>query len=126
MGTKEESIRQRKIFGENLSRLVESKYPKQQKDIAKELGEYPTTFNTWCMGKSMPSMGKVQKIADYFGVGKTALLDELDLSSPELDADLILMDVTIKEYALKLYHLPESKQKLAMALIDQLSDKEET
>lgn len=76
MGSKEENEKQKKIFGKNLTLLVESKYPMQQKDIAKELGEYPTTFNTWCMGKSMPSMGKVQKIADYFGVGKSYLLDE--------------------------------------------------
>lgn len=125
MSTKEESDKQKRIFGDNLSRLVESKYPKQQKDIAKELGEYPTTFNTWCMGKSMPSMGKIQKIADYFGVGKTALLEELDLSSPEQDADLILMDKTMKDYALKLYHLSDYNQKLVMALIDQLLEKEE-
>lgn len=66
---------QKKIFGKNLSRYVELS-GKDQKDVAKELGYAPTTFNTWCVGKIIPSMGKVQKIADYFGIGKSDLLDD--------------------------------------------------
>ena len=67
--------RQKYIFGKNLSNYVANS-GKDQKDIAKDLGFAPTTFNTWCMGKIIPSMGKVQSIADYFGIGKTDLLDD--------------------------------------------------
>lgn len=66
---------QKKIFGRNLSRYIELS-GKEQKEVAKDLGYAPTTFNTWCVGKIIPSMGKVQKIADYFGIGKSDLLDD--------------------------------------------------
>lgn len=66
---------QKRIFSKNINYYI-SQSGKQQKEIAKELGYSPTTFNTWCVGKIIPSAGKVQKIADYFGIGKSDLLDD--------------------------------------------------
>ena len=66
---------QKKIFSKNINFYI-SQSGKQQKEIAKDLGYSPTTFNTWCVGKIIPSAGKVQKIADYFGIGKSDLLDD--------------------------------------------------
>ena len=66
---------QARIFAKNIRRYI-SASGKAQKDIAKDLGFNPTTFNTWCVGKVMPSLGKVQAIADYFHIGKTDLLEE--------------------------------------------------
>lgn len=65
---------QRKIFAKNLNFYI-SKSGKQQNEVAKDLGFPPTTFNTWCMGKVMPKMGKVQAIADYFDIVKSDLLE---------------------------------------------------
>ena len=66
---------QKAIFSKNLNRFIYQS-GKQQKEVAYDLGYSPTTFNTWCVGKIIPSAGKIQKIADYFGVGKSDLLDE--------------------------------------------------
>ena len=66
---------QRIIFSENLLRYVRQS-GKQQKDIAIDLGFNSKTFNGWCNGLSMPTMGKVQAIADYFNIGKSDLLDK--------------------------------------------------
>lgn len=66
---------QRKIFSKNLNYYI-SNSGKQQKEIAADLGISPTTFNTWCVGKIMPRMGKVQAIADYFNIGKSDLIDD--------------------------------------------------
>lgn len=66
---------QKRIFSKNINYYI-SQSGKQQKEIAKDLGYSPTTFNTWCVGKIIPSAGKVQKIADYFGIGKSDLLDD--------------------------------------------------
>lgn len=66
---------QKKIFSKNINYYI-AQSGKQQKEIAKDLGYSPTTFNTWCVGKIIPSAGKVQKIADYFGIGKSDLLDD--------------------------------------------------
>ena len=48
---------QRKIFSKNINKYIEQS-GKLQKEIAKELGYSPTTFNTWCVGKIIPSAGK--------------------------------------------------------------------
>lgn len=66
---------QKKIFSKNINHYI-SQSGKQQKEIAKDLGYSPTTFNTWCVGKIVPSAGKIQRIADYFNIGKSDLLDD--------------------------------------------------
>lgn len=65
---------QKRIFARNLTHYVNDS-GKMQKDIAKDLGVPIQTFNGWCNAVSIPTMGKVQKIADYFHIGKTDLLD---------------------------------------------------
>ena len=65
---------QKKIFSANL-RMYVDRSQKQQNEIAKALGFNQKTFNGWCKGLSIPTMGKVQAIADYFGIGKSELLD---------------------------------------------------
>lgn len=67
--------KQRQIFSKALRDLI-YKSGKQQKEVAKALNIKATTFNSWCTGKIMPRMGKIQMLADYFGVPKTALTDE--------------------------------------------------
>lgn len=67
--------KQQMIFSNNLNRLVRDS-GKTQKEIADRIGVSPQTFNTWCQGIAIPRMGKIQALADFFGVGKTDLLDE--------------------------------------------------
>jgi repressor LexA len=66
---------QRKIFSKNLNFYVANS-GKQQKEIAEALGFNQKTFNGWCNGLSIPKTGKIQALADYFGVGKSDLLDD--------------------------------------------------
>lgn len=80
---------QKHLFSKNLNYYI-SKCGKQQKEVAKDLGVSPTTFNTWCVGKIIPKMGKIQKIADYFGIGKTDLLDDhSNERNPEFDFQIL-------------------------------------
>lgn len=66
---------QRRIFARNLNFYI-SQSGKQQKEVAKDLGFNHKTFNGWCAGRILPRTGKVQRIADYFGIGKSDLLDD--------------------------------------------------
>lgn len=66
------------IFRRNLLKAI-SNSGKQQKDIAKELNIQYTTFNNWCTGVSVPSLGKIQMLADYFNIGKSDLLEEKEV-----------------------------------------------
>ena len=67
--------KQKKIFSKNLSFYLE-KSGKSQKEVAKAIGVIPQTFNTWCTGQSIPRMGSVQALADYFGIGKSDLIED--------------------------------------------------
>jgi transcriptional regulator with XRE-family HTH domain len=75
---------QKKIFSRNLNNYLLSNN-RTQKEVADAIGVSPQTFNTWCQGIALPRMGKVQLLADYFGVGKTDLIDDRD-TNPSLTA----------------------------------------
>ena len=65
---------QKIIFSKNLNKYL-SMNNLQQKEVAKKIGVIPTTFNSWCTGQSMPRMGKVQALADFFGIKKSDLIE---------------------------------------------------
>lgn len=65
---------QKQIFAINLNHYLELN-GKTQKEVANAIGVSPQTFNTWIQGIALPRMGKVQKLADYFGIGKSDLID---------------------------------------------------
>lgn len=65
---------QKEIFSKNLNAYLEASR-KTQKEAANAIGVSPQTFNTWCKGIALPRMGKVQKLADYFHISKSDLID---------------------------------------------------
>ena len=66
---------QKRIFSENLKRLMEEQNLTQA-DVAKSIGVSPQTFNTWVRGIALPRLGKIQRLADYFRVDKSDLLED--------------------------------------------------
>lgn len=95
---------QKVIFSKNLNRLLELKQ-KTQKEVADIIGVLPQTFNTWCVGQSLPRMGKVQALADYFGVLKSDLLDE----KPDKVPESYYLNEDAKNFAQFLFENPEYK-----------------
>lgn len=69
---------QKKIFSKNLNHYIAISQ-KTQKEIASAIEVSPQTFNTWCQGIAIPRMGKVQRLADYFKIGKSDLIDDKSL-----------------------------------------------
>lgn len=72
---------QKRIFSQNLNRYINASQ-KTQREIAQAIGISPQTFNTWCQGIAIPRMGKVQKLADYFHIGKSDLIDDKHTLNP--------------------------------------------
>ncbi|SDD31403.1 LexA family protein [Peptococcus niger] len=66
---------QKEIFASNLKHLLDI-HDLAQVDVAKAIGVSPQTFNTWVKGVAIPRMGKIQVLADYFGVLKSELVDD--------------------------------------------------
>lgn len=63
------------IFSKNLNKLLRDR-EKTQLDIAKALGVSSSTVSSWCTGEKMPRMDKVERLAEYFRVVKSYLLEE--------------------------------------------------
>lgn len=67
---------QKLIFSRNLNSFIE-RSGKTQKEIADDLNINPQTLNSWCTGNALPRMPRIQLLADYFGVAKSALIDDV-------------------------------------------------
>lgn len=77
MSTMEERI----IFAENLQRLMDER-GKTRNDLSFETGiKYPTICE-WLNKRKYPRIDKIQLLADYFGVGKTDLIDKRNSITP--------------------------------------------
>lgn len=66
---------QKSIFSKNLNYYM-SKNNKTQTDIIEDLGINKSTISTRCNGTKMPRMDTIQKLADYFGIKKSNLVED--------------------------------------------------
>ena len=107
---------QKRIFAKNLNYYI-SLNQKQQTDIAKDLGIKPTTLNMWCKGNSLPNVGKIQKLADYFGIGKSDLTDEkannnINEEYADITMKIAQYDERFKKIIMEYSKLPVAKKDL--------------
>jgi transcriptional regulator with XRE-family HTH domain len=63
------------IFARNL-RYYLNLSGKTQKEVAKAIGVSAPTFHEWCAAKKTPRMDKVEKLANYFGILKSDLIED--------------------------------------------------
>lgn len=68
---------EKRILAMNLTRLISEK-GKTQAEVADALRINRSTLNMWCKGLAYPRAGKIQLLADYFGVGKSAIIEAVD------------------------------------------------
>lgn len=107
---------QKKIFSRNLLFYI-SLNGKQQIEVAKDLDINPTTLNMWCNGKSMPSVGKIQMLADYFRIGKSDLTDKkeektIDEEYTDIIAKITMNDERFKKIIIAYYNMSANKKDL--------------
>ena len=65
----------KEIISANLKRLVKSS-GLSQKDVAIKVGVSPTTFNNWCTMIATPSLSDLWKVADYFHIDVTEIINQ--------------------------------------------------
>lgn len=63
------------IFAKNLVRYMEIN-GKSRKDVSEALGVSYYTLTDWVKGKKYPRMDKVEKLAEYFGIKKSDLIED--------------------------------------------------
>lgn len=109
-GAKMEDIKS--IFSGNLKRLMDENL-KSRRDLSDALGISYYTITDWVNGKKYPRMDKVEKLADYFGVQKSDLIEDNDAETekPVMDDGLNEAQISLINFARSL-----SEDQAALAL----------
>jgi len=84
----------KQIFSNNLRQFIADS-GKTQKEIADAVGVSAPTLNEWVSGKKFPRIDKIQKLADYFGILKSDLIEEKLTEEKEKDNDM-LADIIVR------------------------------
>lgn len=74
----------REVFAKNL-RFYMERSGKMQKDLAEVAGVSPATFNEWLKAKKYPRIDKIDKLADYFGILKSDLIEEKSIENSPVE-----------------------------------------
>ena len=69
------NIGNRQVMSRNLQRLMEKK-GKSRGDVAKETGIKYSTLCDWINCNKYPRIDNIEKLARYFGVDKSALIED--------------------------------------------------
>ena len=74
----------REVFSNNL-RYYLAQSGKSQKELAEIIGVSAPTMHEWVNGKKFPRIDKIEKLADFFGVLKSDLIEDKEKSPPQSD-----------------------------------------
>lgn len=114
------------IFARNLQMYMDF-HGKSRMEMSQALGVSYYTFTDWVKGKKYPRMDKVEKIAAYFGILKSDLIEERQPEHIEMQKkNDILSDIVLRLQAdsqfmtavEKLYNLDEKKLSGILNLLD--------
>ena len=90
----------KQLFSDLLTTLLEQNKITQA-ELANIVGVSESTVGKWLLKKAIPRMGVIQKLADYFGVGKSYFLEK--------DASGYYTDPETAAYAEELRTNPEMR-----------------
>lgn len=98
-----------KIFSRNLKRYLENS-GKTQKEVAAEIGVSTGTFCDWIKGRAYPRMDKLQLLAEYFGIQKSDLVEDVNVGKETIsDQEQEIFDLFHK--------VPEEKREFLLSII---------
>ena len=83
----------KEIFIRNLKRHLSISGEKQI-DVATAIGVSTGTFSDWLKGRSYPRMDKIQLLADYFGIKKSDLVEDVNIAKETVsDKEQLVLDL---------------------------------
>lgn len=99
------TIGNKEVFAKNLRELVKQS-GKDRKEITKALGLPYSTLTDWMNGKKYPRIDNIEKLAAYFKISKSDLIEDFDEKKEDNDKlstiivklrmDKNLLDITDK------------------------------
>ncbi len=112
------------VFAKNLHYYM-MRANKNQKEMAAIVGVSAPTFNEWLKGKKFPRIDKVERLAQYFGILKSDLIEE-KTSRQKIQANTSSLTAEDIEL-LRLFHsVPKNIQDAVIAMLKSQAPKEET
>lgn len=104
----------KEIFSRNLKRYID-KSGRTQKEIAEEIGVGQSTFTDWVKGRIYPRMDKVEKLANYFGIKKSDLVEDVNIGKETVSNK--------EQLVLDLFHkIPDGNKELAIKMLQAMID----
>ena len=99
----------KEIFSRNLKRYLELNH-KKQNEVAAAVGVTTGTFTDWVKGRIYPRMDKIQLLAEYFGIQKSDLVEDVNISKETVTNE--------DQEVLDLFHkVSKEKRELVLSMI---------
>lgn len=114
-----------KVFAENLRYFLE-RSGETQVDVAKAIGVLPSTFCDYCQGRTHPRMDKVERIANYFDIDITDLVEERSYENPNYvrrQARTISRELSLRPEAMEFFKKYQALSKEDAVLVESLIDR---
>ena len=71
------SAENKDVLSKNLKKYI-AKSGKDRSEVCKELGLSYSTLTDWVNGKKYPRINNIEKLADYFDVSKSDLIEDFE------------------------------------------------
>lgn len=112
----------KEVFSKNLKKHIE-RSKKNRKDIAKSLGLPYSTITDWINGRKYPRIDNIEKLAGYFGICKSDLIEDFDKKKKDNEALATIIvkirtDAELFEIVSKLISLDKAKVQSLNKLLD--------
>ena len=104
----------KEIFSRNFNRYLEAS-GKLGTDVARYVGVSSGTISDWKFGRAYPRMDKVQLIAEFFGIQKSDLVNDVTVVKEVIsDEDQKVLD--------KFHQVPKEKREFVLSMIQAVID----
>ena len=102
------------VFARNLKRYLDLS-GKTQKEVAEDIHVSTGTFCDWMKCRTYPRMDKVQLLAEYFGISKSDLVEDVTVTKASVSSE--------DQKVLDLFHkVPKEKREFVLSLIQATID----
>ena len=110
-----------KTFANNLKKYISQKNI-TQKELADAIDVSTSAVNAWVLGQREPRMDKIEKLARYFNVRKSDLLEDKHFDAPDLSAlmKMLVADKDFYELVTKISNMDSNERKKMLIYIDML------
>jgi len=110
------------VLARNLKMYI-AKRGKDRKEVADDLGLAYSTLTDWINGKKYPRINNIEKLAVYFGVSKSDLIEDFEEKKKDNDALATIivklrMNKELLEVVEKLMYLDKNKIESLSKLLD--------